>query len=251
MTNENDAALEVREPVEKKKPVPVTREDVEKYRAERRGLEVDVLDEVLLSRRRAWQVASGFGALAAVAFIMAGGTVLRYSQPIPEHMLWMNKDTGEVQQVALMRGETTYGDVIDSYWVSRYVVHHESYDFYSAQADYDAVGLMSSGQVADDYQQRYRGTDAMDKRLGDSENTVVHVTSVILDREHGIATVRYTTTKKYRQRPLPEPTQYWIATVAYKYVVSPMTATQRYINPLGFCVTSFRTNAESVGKVGG
>ncbi|WP_079949118.1 type IV secretion system protein [Salmonella enterica] len=54
-----------------------------------------------------------------------------------------------------------------------------------------------------------------------------------------------------RQRPNPEPPRYWIATIAYEYKALPMTAQQRYINPLGFRVTSYRKNAENVGAVGG
>jgi type IV secretion system protein VirB8 len=232
---------------------PIARADIEKYRVERRGLEVDYLDEVLESRKRAWIVATGFGVLAGVCVIAVLGVVLRYSQPIPEHMLTINKDTGEVQEVSLVRGEKTYGDVVDSFWIAQYVVHHESYDFYAAQGDYDAIGLMSTNDVADEFRvtNAYGTSTAVDKRLGDSENTRVHVTSVITDAAHGVSTIRYTTTKKFRTRPLPEPPQYWIATIGYRYVVRPMTASQRYINPLGFQVTSFRTNAESAGRVGG
>jgi type IV secretion system protein VirB8 len=231
----------------------ISRADIEKYRGERRGLEVDYLDEVLESRKRAWTVATGFGALAGVCVVAVLGVVFRYSQPIPEHLLTINKDTGEVQEVSLVRGEETYGEVVDSFWIAQYVVHHESYDFYAAQADYDAIGLMSSADVADEYRvsNGFGSSTAIDKRLGDSENTRVHVTSVILDTTHGVATIRYTTTRKFRTRPIAEPPQYWIATVGYRYIVKPMTATQRYINPLGFQVTSFRTNAESAGRVGG
>ena len=42
-------------------------------------------------------------------------------------------------------------------------------------------------------------------------------TSVITDREHGVATVRFTTQQRIRQRPEPEPPRYWIATIAYEY----------------------------------
>ncbi|MFT8297979.1 VirB8/TrbF family protein [Salmonella enterica] len=31
-----------------------------------------------------------------------------------------------------------------SFWLTQYVIHRESYDFYSVQVDYTAVGLMST-----------------------------------------------------------------------------------------------------------
>ncbi|HCB4700148.1 TPA: type IV secretion system protein, partial [Klebsiella pneumoniae] len=163
----------------------------------------------------------------------------------------INKDTGEVSQVKITRDEATYGDVIDQYWISQFVIHRESYDYNSIQVDYDAMSLMASGDVADEYLSMFKGPNRIDKRLGDSERTTVHINSVITDREHGVATVRFTTQQRIRQRPNPEPPRYWIATIAYEYKALPMTAQQRYINPLGFRVTSYRKNAENVGAVGG
>jgi len=234
-------------------PAPVTKDAMDEYRQSRRGLEVDVLDEILSSRQRAWQVTVGAFGTTLVALALAGFVIYRYSQPVPEHLLVLDKDTGAVQEVSLVKTEKSYGEVIDAYWVAQFVIHFESYDFYSVQADYDAMGLLAASPVAEQYQNRYHWgqTDSVDKRIGDSETTRVHITSVILDREHGIATVRFTTTKQVRQRPLAEAAQYWIATVAYKYEPSLMTARQRYINPLGFRVLSYRVNAEAAAAVGG
>lgn len=225
---------------------PITASDIEKYKEERQGLEVDLLDEVLTSRKRAWQVSASAIGFGFLSLALAGFVIWRYSQPIPEHMLVMDPKTGAVQQVSLMPGETTsYGEVVDSYWIAQFVIHHEGYEFYSAQADYDFISLTATGEVADKYQKLWNGAEAPDKKLGDTEMNRVNVSSVILDREHGIATVRYTTTRKYRARPSDEPTKYWIATVAYKYATKPMTAKQRFINPFGLQVLAFRPNAEA------
>jgi len=232
-------------------PEAVTRDRIDQYRQERRGLEVDVLDEVLGSRKVAWILASAAALVAVVCLGVVVFVVHRYSQPIPEHILTINKDTGVVQEVSLKKDQKdSYGKRIDSYWVSQFVIHYESYDFYSVQADYDAVGLMASAQVADPYQQQFSGKDAKDKRLGDKLTTRVHVSSVMVNTDDHIATVRFTTQDKKRSRPLPGPKKHWIATIAYKYINVPMTASQRYINPLGFRVTSYRVQPESVGGEG-
>ncbi len=226
----------------------ITRDRIDEYKKERRGLEVDVLDEVLKSRKVAWIVASVGAVLAVVALFLAGFVVQRYSQPIPEHILTINKDTGVVQQVNLLPDQkTSYGEVVDSYWVSQFVIHYESYDFYSAQADYNAVGLMAAPQVSEPYLNQFAGPDAKDKRLGDSLSTRVHVSSVILDRKAGTATIRFSTQDKYRDRPMPELQKEWIAVLAYKYENFPETASQRFINPLGFRVLSFRAQPVAVG----
>lgn len=226
--------------------MPITADALEKYKEERQGLEVDLLDEVLMSRRRGWQVGAAGMAFGALGLLLAGFVIWRYSQPVPEHMLVANPQTGGVQEVSIVPGQTSsYGELIDSYWIAQFVIHHQGYEFYTAQADYDFINLTAAGEVADKYQKLWNGADAPDKKLGDSEMTTVNVVSVIPDREHGTATVRYTTTKKYRSRPTPEQPVHWIATVAYKYEKKLMTAKQRYINPLGLQVLAFRPNTEA------
>jgi type IV secretion system protein VirB8 len=232
----------------------ITRADMDIYRKERGSVEIDLLDEVLTSRKRAWQVASGFAAFGLMAWIVAGGTMLRYAQPLPQYLLTLNKSTGELSQVSIVTQNMGMDEATDQYWVSQFVIHREAYDFYAGQTDFDFMRLTAAGQVADDYMQQYRGSKPKDKVLGDSESTSVHINSVIVDTKHRVATVRYTTTKRVRDRPLAEPPQYWIATVAYDYVHRPMTAAERFINPAGFQVTSFRPNLENpanVGRVGG
>ncbi|WP_045757467.1 type IV secretion system protein (plasmid) [Xanthomonas albilineans] len=234
-------------------PTAVTRDTIDQYRQERRGLEVDILDEILLSRKRAWMVAAGFGVLSVAAIGLTMFIVDRYSQPLPQHILAWDRQTGAVEQLSLTKDTKSYDEITDSYWISQFVQHYESYDFNIAQLDYDAVGLMASPEVAEQYVARYKWgtTDAIDKRVGDSENTRVHINSVILDPASGTATVRFTTTRKVRQRPTSEPPQYWIAIIGYKYEKSLMTASQRNLNPLGLRITSYRVNSESANSVGG
>ncbi|HGW5540831.1 TPA: virB8 family protein [Pseudomonas aeruginosa] len=229
----------------------ITKADMANFQRERLDLETDLLDEVLKSRRVAWWVATGLGALSAVAFAVSGLTMYRYSQPVPAHMLVMNTD-GSIQQVTLLTPQSTYGEVADTYWVSEFVRHYESYEFNTVQADYDAVRLMSSSDVAEDYQKRYQwGTkESMDKIVGDRKLVKVKISSVILDRENGIATVRFSTTEKYRTRGADEAPQFWIATLSYRYDNMELKAAERYINPAGFRVYSYRVNAESAASGG-
>ncbi|HAT2688803.1 TPA: type IV secretion system protein, partial [Citrobacter freundii] len=169
----------------------------------------------------------------------------RYSQPIPPFLLTLNPSNHEVSQVKLTRDDATYGDEIDKYFLTQYVIHRESYDFYSLQVDYDAVGLMSTPNVAEAYLSRFKGKQGIDKVLGDSETTRVSINSTILDREHGVATIRFTTVRRSRSNNFDDPPKRWIAILGYEYKSLAMNASQRYINPLGFRVTSYRVNPES------
>lgn len=237
--------------LKREKPKPITRAEEKAYTEERKGLERDMLSEILKSRKVAWNVAKGGYATGVIGILVAVMVIYRYAQPLPAYENFINKDTGVVTQVKMSPSEASYGELIDTYWLGQFVIHSESYDYSTLQVDYDAMSLMAEGDVADEYLKQFKGQDAIQKRLGDSQYTRVKINSVILDREHGVATVRYTTTKRYRQRPQDEAPQYWIATLAYEYKKLPMTAQQRYINPLGFRVTSFRRNLENANAVGG
>lgn len=201
------------------------------------------MDEVLKSAYRT-DGCHRFSGGNCFALSLVGYVVHKYSQPIPAHLLTLNEATHEVQQVKLTRDQTSYGDEIDKFWLTQYVIHRESYDFYSVQVDYTAVGLMSTPNVAESYQSKFKGRNGLDKVLGDSETTRVKINSVILDKPHGVATIRFTTVRRVRSNPVDDQPQRWIAIMGYEYKSLAMNAEQRYVNPLGFRVTSYRVNPE-------
>lgn len=176
----------------------ITKADMAVFQEERQNLETDLLDEVpeipsscLVGSD--WPGCSGRRGVGRDRLHHG----CRYSQPVPAHMLVMNSD-GTIQQVSLLTPQSSYGDVADTYWVSTFIRHYESYEANGAGRRYDAIGLMAGPDVAEDYQKRYKwGTkEAMDKTVGDRKSVKVKVSSVILDRETGIATVRFSTTER-------------------------------------------------------
>lgn len=232
------------------KPSPISKDDVTEYLETRRSLEADFMGELIQSRKTAWNVAKSAGLVALLALGLSGFVVFRYAQPIPEHILTVNRDTGEAQVVSLMRNDAKYNEVVDNFWCAQYVIHHESYDYWTGQVDYDAVGLMSSPSVAAEYKKKFSGKEAMNVVLRDSVSDKVDIKSVVIDEEHQIASVRYKVTRVHHDRDTYDPPHYYIATLSYEYQNLPMTAAQRYINPLGFRVVSWRRVEESAGQVG-
>lgn len=221
------------------------REQIESFKKERQGLEVDIMNEVLSSRRTAWRVATVSIIAGIVGFGVAATVIHKYSQPMPPFLLTYNSADHDIQQIKMTRDQESYGQALDTMFLTRYVLARESYDFNSVQADYDAVGLMSTPNVADSYLTKFRGRNSIVKQLGDSEVTRTYINSVILDREHSVATIRFTTIRRVRSNPVDDPPRHWIAVMGYTYQALPMNATQRQINPLGFRVTSYRVNPES------
>nr|UMW97412.1 hypothetical protein [Escherichia coli] len=65
------------------KKTGLTREAIKEFNESRKGLEVDLMDEVLKSRRTAWMVATGSAVVTVFALSLVGYVVHKYSQPIP------------------------------------------------------------------------------------------------------------------------------------------------------------------------
>lgn len=226
----------------------VSKQDKEKYFSDMRGLERTVFEEILTSRNRAWKFSFFLGLLSLISLLIVGYVVHKYSEPITEHILTINKDTGEAQELSLLKDTKSYGEVVDKYWLSQYVTHHEAYDFYSIQMDYDAIGLMSSRAVADEYSKKFMGADRLDQKYGDTIVVSVKVRSVILDEKKQQAEVRFTTQVHHRVNDTYDPPKNFIATIGFEYVKRTMTASQRYINPLGFRVLAYRVVEEVEGS---
>ncbi|WP_225776487.1 type IV secretion system protein [Pseudomonas sp. Marseille-Q5115] len=228
----------------------VTRENMAKFQAERQDLETELLDEVLKSRSTAWRLAGGLFALTVIAFGITGLVIHRYSQPLPTNFMVAQAD-GQYVRMTTMPEATSLGQQTDIYWASQFIIHYETYDYFNQQTHYDAVGLMASPDVADEWRKaRYTGDKALDKVLGDSQMDRVTINSRYVDAAHGVATIRYTKQTKFKSRPLPEPPKHYIANIGYNYKKTLLTAAQRDINPAGYQVMSIDIHEESIGNGG-
>jgi len=231
---------------------PIKKRDADVLSQEMSGAELDLMDEVLSSRQRAWRVASGSLVFSLACLLLAGTVVVEYSQPVPASILAYNtQDPASIQEVSLSEDKRSYGETEDTYWLSQAVIAYESYDYTTIARYYDQVGLMFLGVASDNYKALYTGKNALDKVLGDTKTTTTTVISVLLDTKTGSATVRFKTVDHYMQRGVDEKPQYWIVTLGYEYRKVPMTSTQRMLNPLGLKVTSYTKRAEAANSVAG
>ena len=226
-------------------PAPVKSEHLEDYLAESRGLERDYIEEILTSRRAAWRVARSAILLAVIALIVAVVGVKREAPP--PVVLRVDNATGAVDVVTTMQQtETSYGEVVDTYWLNKYVLNREAYDFNSIQMMYDTTGLLSAPEVQQEYHAIYDGPLARDKVLQDHTRIVVEVVSII-PGPNETAVVRFTTQTVDSNGTIGK-LNHQIATLGYKYAGVSMSAKDRRINPLGFQVTSYRADPETLTK---
>ncbi|WP_455476961.1 virB8 family protein [Bartonella sp. B41] len=227
--------------MKKKEAKPVKAQQLNSYYEESRGLERELIDEFVKSRKTAWRVAGAVGIFGL--FGMTCG-IVGFSQPAPTPLiLRVDNTTGAVDVISTMREhETSYGEVVDRYWLNQYVLNRESYDYDTIQLNYDTTALLSSPTVQQEFYKIYDGENARDQVLSNKARITVKVRS-IQPNGRGQATVRFTT-QQHNNNGTDEPKQHQIATIGYTYVGAPMKSSDRLLNPLGFQVTSYRADSE-------
>lgn len=228
----------------KKTATGVKATDLQAYMDEAQGLERDLLDEIVKSKRNAWRL-SGIFAVFGLLGLAAGYAGLSQDAPDPL-VLRVDNATGSVDAVTVMQqSQVSYGEVVDTYWLNQYVLAREAYDWATLQRSYDTSTLLSSPDVQREYFALFEGPQARDVVLSNSAKIDVAIRSITPDPDKGIAVVRYATTLR-RSNGITEPTEYWVASIGYSYVNAAMTAADRRINPLGFQVTSYRRDPEVI-----
>ncbi|WP_208437072.1 virB8 family protein [Bartonella taylorii] len=225
----------------KKQAKPVKAERLNSYYEESRGLERELISEFIKSRRTAWRVAGVVGIFGLFG-MMCG--VVGFSQPAPTPLvLRVDNTTGAVDVISVIREhETSYGEVVDRYWLNQYVLNRETYDYDTIQLSYDTTALLSAPAVQQEFYQIYEGENARDQVLSNKARITVKVRS-IQPNGRGQATVRFTT-QQHESNGIVGPKQHQIATIGYTYVGTPMKSSDRLLNPLGFQVTSYRADPE-------
>jgi type IV secretion system protein VirB8 len=218
--------------------------DLDRYLEESRGLERDYLDELVRSRRAAWRVAALAGALVVIAL----GTLVALLplKRVEAFVLRVDNATGNAEVMTSLRdGQATYGEVVDRYFVNKYVQNRETYDYDTLQTAYDTTVVMSAPDVQRDYAAPFDGPNGRDKILSNYTRIVVKVRSITPGTSKNTALVRFKTVRQ--SAGLPEAEENLVATIGFRYVGAAMREADRLVNPLGFQVTSYRVDPEVVG----
>lgn len=199
------------------------------------------------SERRAWWVAAG-ACVVSICAVVGLALLAPLKQTVP-YVYAVDKATGNIELMSVgdERLVQDYRTILDKHWAQKYVVARESYYWKLLQLDYDTVLMMSNDVVGREYAKLYDGPNARDRKLGSNIDMRVKVLSITLAHdEHGSkATVRFEKSSKRLEAELPEPPQYYVATLSYEYQPSMKGKEQELLlNPLGYKVTAWRVDQE-------
>ncbi|MEP7453356.1 virB8 family protein [Phyllobacterium sp. SB3] len=221
----------------------ITPDNLKSYFDRARRFDQDRLIQVERSARIAWLAAGCAGIIAVVSvFAIAGLTPLKTVEPF---VVRVDNSTGIVDVVsALTSNPGTYDEAVTKYFAARYVRARESYIWSEARENFRTVALLSAQPEQTRFATLYRGSnpDSPQNIYGRSVVSRINIVSISLINAN-VVSVRYTRTIT---RGDDVGTTHWVATLTFSYVNTPMSSTDRLVNPLGFAVSEYRADPEAV-----
>ncbi len=207
-----------------------------------------VTDDLERSRRRAWMIAALLGAIAlleAIALVFL--TPLKTVEP---YTLLVDRQTGNVEQLAPLNEQTVAADTaLTRSFLVQYVNAREGFDLDALQDNYRKVTLQTAGSERQRYIDLMQSGNPLSplsfmSRNGIIRTDILSISSLAANR----SMVRFTTTQT-DQTGRAQPPEYWASVIDYQFSTAEMSEADRYVNPLGFQVTRYRRNSETLPDV--
>ncbi len=222
----------------------VLKRDEARYFDEAAGWEIDRERVRARSQVVAWWVAGGASVIAALS--VTAVMLLTPLKQVDAFVVRVDNTTGIVDIVKSLRtGSTEYNEAITKYFLSEYIHAREGYSRSLAESNYDQVTLMSDSNERRQYEVYFDPAKNPKSPLNvyNTEGEVAAKIKSISFLKKTTAAIRY----RRIQRVGSTTTQSdWIATISFRYVNSPQAEQAREINPLGFLVSDYRTDPETV-----
>lgn len=210
------------------------------------------IDRALLlecSERRAWWVARAgmLLGLTGIAAVFVQGP-LRQVVEIP---IVVDRQTGETTiQQRLSIESVPPMEALDKHNLAMFVRAREGYSWMFLQRDFDQVARMAVPAVFADYNRQFEGDNALQKKIGPTEDWRINIVSVRLTASgrsgnKGEATVTYDKLVRVVDRKLPEIPARHVASIVFQYQPRVLARERdRIENPFGFVVTAYRSDPE-------
>jgi len=193
------------------------------------------------STRRAWAVASAAALLAFLAMFC-----LLLVLPLKEfapYVVTVDKATGWLEVTrGLHPGNLSQNEAITIANIVRCLTARESFDATDYPTRYREVGLCMTGRALNAYRRQHAqsNTNSPPNLYGYEGILRVEISSVNLLSE-STALASFRTILEHRGR---EVTNHWRAAMTFAYTTKQFTMRDRFINPLGFQISSYRRDPD-------
>lgn len=205
----------------------------------------DIHGSLRASRRVAWIVA-GVAVLVALLEAIALAALTPLKTVVP-YTLLVDRQTGYVQTIqGLKPGPLSQDAAVTQSFLVQYVIARETFDAADLRENYRKVMLWSADNARNAYRHEMERTNPASPLVLNTPTTIVQTTikSVSL-LTPTTALVRFDTTRRDGGSATGELRSY-AAVMSFRYTGAPMRMEDRFTNPLGFQVLSYRRDAESV-----
>jgi type IV secretion system protein VirB8 len=188
------------------------------------------------------------GAIGATIGLLGVGAVAMLAplKTVLPLVFRVDNATGAVERVYDVRGGNMAAtEATQRYFLWQYVRLRQGYSAPEAEANFNAVTLMSSSQVQNEYAADFRGTNPNSPQvvLGrDGSASVRWVSTSFLGPK--LAQVRFVQIERKGDTPLPM--KRMVATIAFDFAPGKVSSSEMIVNPLGFIVTNYRADTEVV-----
>jgi len=208
-----------------------------------------VTEDLERSNRRAWIVAIIAALIAlleavALVFLVPLKTVEPYT-------LMVDRQTGNVEALAPLDAQLVASDAaLTRSFLVQYVIARESFTLPTLQDDYRKVSLWSDRTVRENYQRFMNAANPASPLSALPGDAAVRTqVKSVSNLGEGRALVRFQTAR-IDPGASPQPPEHWAAILTYRFSKAEMSEADRYVNPLGFQVTSYRRDAETLPEEG-
>ena len=205
----------------------------------------DRLDAMRSSQRIAWWVAGG---AALIAVLEAGALILLTPlKTVEPYTLLVDRTTGYVQGLKPLDPAKIAPDrALAQSFLVQYVIAREGFDRATVNANYRKVALFSADRARSSYLSQMQVSNPASPLVSLPRGTIIDTrVKSISPVGKDVALVRFDTVRT-PPNGQAQPPQPWIATVHYRWSGEPMKLEDRFINPLGFQVTSYRRDPEAL-----
>jgi type IV secretion system protein VirB8 len=220
--------------------------DREEYYKQGTTWDQEVIANALLSKKRAWIFAficMGISVLSLLTLILI--LPLKTFEP---YVITVDRSTGYLE-VAKGLNDTTLSqdEAITEANLVKYVSLREQYNPAILEQNYEAVSMMSDEKALKEYRELWAETNPNNpsRRLRTKGSIDIKIKSVsfITDKT---ASVRFL--REVRENDRTKVSE-WNAVIQFRYSQKPMQMKDRFSNPLGFQVITYRVNPEVLENI--
>lgn len=204
----------------------------------------DVNASLRASRRRAWWVA-GAAAFVAVLQAVALALLMPLKTVVP-YTITVDRQTGAAQLArGVDLGPQAGSEALTQSTLAQYVIARETLDATDLAANYRKVGLWSASTARSDYLRSMDRSNPASVLVGaDSATQVITTIKSVSLTSPTSALVRFSTDRRDGDGPVSR--RDWAAVIQFAFSGGPLSVEDRLINPLGFQVTRYRRDAETL-----